>query len=33
MTSWYRGDLYQVTMQLDRTVPDSGPLSAKGGTR
>jgi GntR family transcriptional regulator len=33
MTSWYRGDLYQVTMQLDRTVPDSGPHSAKGGTR
>ncbi|MFF5100059.1 MULTISPECIES: GntR family transcriptional regulator [Actinosynnema] len=32
MTSWYRGDLYQVTMQLDRTVPDSGPHSAKGGT-
>lgn len=33
VTSWYRGDLYQVTMQLDRTVPGSGPLSAKGGTR
>jgi GntR family transcriptional regulator len=33
MTSWYRGDLYQVTMQLDRTVPESGPHSAKGGTR
>jgi GntR family transcriptional regulator len=33
MTSWYRGDLYQVTMQLDRTVPGSGPHSAKGGTR
>ena len=33
MTSWYRGDLYQVTMQLDRTVPESGPHhSAKGGT-
>lgn len=33
MTSWYRGDLYQVTMQLDRTVPGSGPHhSAKGGT-
>ncbi|GAA3875271.1 GntR family transcriptional regulator [Saccharothrix violaceirubra] len=32
MTSWYRGDLYQVTMQLDRTVPESGPTSAKGGT-
>ncbi|CAL9397549.1 HTH-type transcriptional repressor NagR [Actinosynnema sp. ALI-1.44] len=31
MTSWYRGDLYQVTMQLDRTVPESGPFSAKGG--
>ncbi|WP_433262656.1 GntR family transcriptional regulator [Actinosynnema sp. CS-041913] len=30
MTSWYRGDLYQVTMQLDRTDPESGPLSAKG---
>ncbi|WP_086661777.1 GntR family transcriptional regulator [Lentzea kentuckyensis] len=33
VTSWYRGDLYQVTMQLDRTVPGSGPNSAKGGTR
>jgi GntR family transcriptional regulator len=33
MTSWYRGDLYQVTMQLDRTIPDSGLHSAKGGTR
>jgi GntR family transcriptional regulator len=33
MTSWYRGDLYQVTMQLDRTDPESGPHhSAKGGT-
>ncbi|MGW4115409.1 GntR family transcriptional regulator [Actinosynnema sp. NPDC004786] len=33
MTSWYRGDLYQVTMQLDRTDPGSGPHhSAKGGT-
>ncbi|MFD1150982.1 GntR family transcriptional regulator [Saccharothrix hoggarensis] len=33
MTSWYRGDLYQVTMQLDRTDPESGPNhSAKGGT-
>lgn len=33
MTSWYRGDLYQVTMQLDRTDPESGPhYSAKGGT-
>ncbi|MBW4720996.1 GntR family transcriptional regulator [Saccharothrix obliqua] len=31
MTSWYRGDLYQVTMQLDRTVPESGPFAAKGG--
>ncbi|CCH33580.1 GntR family transcriptional regulator [Actinosynnema sp. NPDC047251] len=32
MTSWYRGDLYQVTMQLDRTDPDSGHyFSAKGG--
>ncbi|MEU5694602.1 GntR family transcriptional regulator [Actinosynnema sp. NPDC020468] len=31
MTSWYRGDLYQVTMQLDRTDPESGPNSAKGG--
>jgi GntR family transcriptional regulator len=25
MTSWYRGDLYQVTMQLDRNVPGPGP--------
>ncbi len=33
MTSWYRGDLYQVTMQLDRTNPGAGPNSAKGGTR
>lgn len=33
VTSWYRGDLYQVTMQLDRTVPGTGPNSAKGGTR
>ncbi|MDX3661936.1 GntR family transcriptional regulator [Streptomyces sp. ID05-26A] len=33
VTSWYRGDLYQVTMQLDRTVPGSGLDSAKGGTR
>ena len=33
MTSWYRGDLYQVTMQLDRTDPESGPhRSHKGGT-
>jgi GntR family transcriptional regulator len=31
MTSWYRGDLYQVTMQLDRNVPDSGPDPAQGG--
>jgi GntR family transcriptional regulator len=33
MTSWYRGDLYQVTMQLDRDVPGVGPHSAQGGTR
>jgi GntR family transcriptional regulator len=33
MTSWYRGDLYQVTMQLDRGDPGSGPLSAHGGNR
>ncbi|KAA2262024.1 GntR family transcriptional regulator [Solihabitans fulvus] len=33
MTSWYRGDLYQVTMQLDRDVPGSGPFFAQGGTR
>ncbi|MCP2166664.1 GntR family transcriptional regulator [Goodfellowiella coeruleoviolacea] len=32
MTSWYRGDLYQVTMQLDRNGPGSGPHSAQGGT-
>jgi GntR family transcriptional regulator len=25
MTSWYRGDHYQVSMQLDRTVPAAGP--------
>ncbi|MFB9429718.1 GntR family transcriptional regulator [Streptoalloteichus tenebrarius] len=33
MTSWYRGDLYQVTMQLDRNVPGSGPHPAQGGSR
>ncbi|WP_374118770.1 GntR family transcriptional regulator [Allokutzneria sp. A3M-2-11 16] len=33
MTSWYRGDLYQVTMQLDRSLPDSGPHPQQGGTR
>ncbi|WP_407697136.1 GntR family transcriptional regulator [Streptoalloteichus hindustanus] len=33
MTSWYRGDLYQVTMHLDRNVPGSGPHPAKGGSR
>ncbi|AHH96090.1 GntR family transcriptional regulator [Kutzneria viridogrisea] len=32
MTSWYRGDLYQVTMQLDRGTPGSGPLP-HGGNR
>lgn len=31
MTSWYRGDHYQVTMQLDRTVPESGAFPAHGG--
>jgi GntR family transcriptional regulator len=31
MTSWYRGDHYQVTMQLDRTVPESGSYPADGG--
>jgi GntR family transcriptional regulator len=31
MTSWYRGDHYQVTMQLDRTVPESGSFPAHGG--
>ncbi|GDY28854.1 GntR family transcriptional regulator [Gandjariella thermophila] len=25
MTSWFRGDRYQLTMQLDRNVPGSGP--------
>lgn len=29
MTSWYRGDLYQVTMQLDRNVPGSGSNPAQ----
>jgi GntR family transcriptional regulator len=33
MTSWYRGDHYQVTMQLDRNTPDSGHHSHYGGTR
>ncbi|PRX46099.1 GntR family transcriptional regulator [Prauserella shujinwangii] len=33
MTSWYRGDHYQVTMQLDRSAPDSGHLPKHGGTR
>jgi GntR family transcriptional regulator len=31
MTSWYRADHYQVTMQLDRTVPESGSFPAHGG--
>jgi GntR family transcriptional regulator len=31
MTSWYRGDHYQVTMQLDRTVPEPDPFPAHGG--
>ncbi|MEU3269423.1 GntR family transcriptional regulator [Saccharomonospora sp. NPDC006951] len=31
MTSWYRGDHYQVTMQLDRNSPESGPLPNHGG--
>ncbi|GAB2770374.1 GntR family transcriptional regulator [Saccharothrix sp. AJ9571] len=33
MTSWYRGDHYQVTMQLDRSSPDSGNPAKHGGTR
>ncbi|WP_216216375.1 GntR family transcriptional regulator [Amycolatopsis aidingensis] len=33
MTSWYRGDHYQLTMQLDRSTPDSGHLAKHGGTR
>ncbi|WP_020672655.1 GntR family transcriptional regulator [Amycolatopsis nigrescens] len=33
MTSWYRGDHYQVTMQLDRNSPDFGHQSKYGGTR
>ncbi|WP_307849624.1 GntR family transcriptional regulator [Qaidamihabitans albus] len=33
MTSWYRGDHYQVTVQLDRSSPDSGRLPKHGGTR
>ncbi|SFQ51326.1 GntR family transcriptional regulator [Amycolatopsis arida] len=33
MTSWYRGDHYQVTMQLDRNSPDFGHLARHGGTR
>ncbi|GAA4526777.1 GntR family transcriptional regulator [Amycolatopsis samaneae] len=32
MTSWYRGDHYQVTMQLDRNAPDSGH-QPHGGNR
>jgi GntR family transcriptional regulator len=31
MTSWYRGDQYQVTMQLDRTIPGSGLPANYGG--
>jgi GntR family transcriptional regulator len=31
MTSWYRGDRYQVNMQLDRNVPVSGHFSNDGG--
>ena len=31
MTSWYRGDHYQVTMQLDRSVPKPGSFPAHGG--
>lgn len=31
MTSWYRGDHYQVTMQLDRTVPEPGRYPDHGG--
>lgn len=30
MTSWYRGDHYQVTMQLDRTIPESGAFPGRG---
>jgi GntR family transcriptional regulator len=33
MTSWYRGDHYQVTMQLDRNTPDFGHPVNHGGTR
>jgi GntR family transcriptional regulator len=33
MTSWYRGDLYQVTMQLDRNPDDSGHNRYPGGNR
>ncbi|MEC3982456.1 GntR family transcriptional regulator [Amycolatopsis sp. H20-H5] len=33
MTSWYRGDHYQVTMQLDRNSPDFGHHPHHGGTR
>ncbi|HKN56633.1 MAG TPA: GntR family transcriptional regulator, partial [Amycolatopsis sp.] len=32
ITSWYRGDRYQVTMQLDRNTPDPGPQPHYGGT-
>jgi GntR family transcriptional regulator len=33
MTSWYRGDHYQVTMQLDRNTPDFGHHPQYGGNR
>ncbi|WP_433873784.1 GntR family transcriptional regulator [Saccharopolyspora sp. CA-218241] len=33
MTSWYRGDLYQVTMQLDRNPDGSGDHRHTGGNR
>jgi GntR family transcriptional regulator len=33
ITSWYRGDHYQVTMQLDRNTPEPGQPPHYGGSR
>jgi GntR family transcriptional regulator len=32
ITSWYRGDHYQVTMQLDRNTPEPGQPPHYGGS-
>jgi GntR family transcriptional regulator len=33
VTSWYRGDLYQMTMQHDRPLRAAGRYPTQGGTR